>query len=287
MAHPGTASFSVNGGAPIVELGNSTGASHVFNMGKDFIPSFAPSSVTIIPTNAEGQKGSSFIEYVYVFPHPTWLEKAVNASSTSLKETGDSPNSGINISFGLEVPTPHLGAKHKTNIPSWLTPILGERFGPKETFITINGSINTGSGIGNLNGYVQSGFEVQNKSVDFTGGGSGTFRLGPPKGWEIIDATLFVSGTATITNEYKIDKILPGFKKVENVPVLGDMIKWLNQSASLQWEISPSLKLSAVWGQDEATGDLGFKGGEGKVELSTKGILKIDIPNNNLSVRDG
>jgi PKD repeat protein len=278
---PGTVSFSINGGPAVVKRGTSSGASHTFRMGTDFQPSWSPSTVTIIPTNGEGKTGEPWREYVYIFPYPTWLQQAITRDPSSL--TGSPDTSGWRYSVNVEFPIPHLGENEETKIPDILVPILGRRFGVKETFGYIRGEFSS-NGNGMVSVYGQTGFEAMGKSIEGRVGGSGEFRLSAPKGLELTWASLNVGFNGTISEEKDILLVIPKLAWAEKIPKIGDLIREFNKRATLEFQISPSLDLTCGFAQG-GSGDLEFSEGTATLGLDAKGILKVPIVEKRLSAR--
>ena len=278
---PGTVSFSINGGPAVVKRGTSSGASHTFRMGTDFQPSWSPSTVTIMPTNGEGKTGEPWREYVYIFPYPTWLQQAITRDPSSL--TGSPDTSGWRYSVNVEFPIPHLGENEETKIPDILVPILGRRFGVKETFGYIRGEFSS-NGNGMVSVYGQTGFEAMGKSIEGRVGGSGEFRLSAPRGLELTWASLNVGFNGTISEEKDILLVIPKLAWAEKIPKIGNLIREFNKRATLEFQISPFLDLTCGFAQG-GSGDLEFSEGTATLGLDAKGILKVPIVEKRLSAR--
>lgn len=277
---PGTVRFSVNGGAPIVVNGTANGASHTFNYSTDFSPSYSASTVIITPVNAAGTQGVARTEYVYVFPHPTWLTEAISRNPSSLSPPAIS-NNGVSYLLAFEYPVPHLGQDENIQLPSVASKLLGAKFGISETFLRVSGSFSS-NGTGTLKGFVQGGFEAMDSNTGIStgisvgGGGSGEFLFGPPKGLDITKASAEISVTGTISKEVGIIDAIPSLRSLESKPIIGGTIRKFNEKAKLEGEVSASGQIAFSWAQQN-DGKLAFRDGTGTIEVELKGTLRAPI----------
>gem|GEM_PF-1959922 len=265
---PGTVSFSVNGGPAVFERGTSNGASHTFQMDRDFRPSWSPSTVIIVPTNGEGRKGDAWREYVYVFPYPHWLEIA--ASKYPIQFTvGDGE---VRARFYADFPNPPLAKDGPIHIPDWV-PFVGGKFGLGETFGQITAEVSS-NGTGSLTLSGQSSFEAMGQSLNVDVSGSGYFRLFAPRGLELTGASFTVGLGGTISKSIGIADAIP-----IDLPNWGP-IRWLNERATLLGKLSPSLQFAANFTQED--GKLRFSEATGDLGLRLSGILQANVINDHL-----
>ena len=265
---PGTVKFTLNNGAPIITPGNTSGASRAFNLNTDFTPSWAPTALNITPTNGAAVEGTATREYVYVFPYPNWLQRAVEQDPNALKFSAGNGEIKANINF--DYPQPHLVGI--INIPQFV-PFLGGRFGLSETFATIKGSVSS-KGHGKFLVKGQIGFEAMGQELKKPITGSGTFLL-DPSGLSIQNGTFNFNLSGTLRKEIGIVEAIPGLANFNHIAI----IRWFNQRARLIGEISPTLSLSTNFAQDQNR-VLPFKPASGTVGLHLKGTLLINLTKN-------
>jgi PKD repeat protein len=271
---PGSVRFSVNGGPTVTEPGTLSGASHTFQMASDFPARLSPSTVTITPVNAPGMVGTPWVEKVYLFSYPTWLQLYGTAVNTILR-TGE-------VSYelpGFEFPQPHLGGGQNIQLPSVARTLLGANLGARDLFGFVRGSF-TSRGTGSLTVGAQGGasakFEGMESSIDIKVAGSGEFNFAPPKGLEVAGASLGFDLSGTVSKEVGIADAIPGLRTLEDKPFVGRLIRFFNERATLKGEIGASG--SGLWQWKQGTdGKLHFSEGTGTLGFDMKATLQAPI----------
>ena len=268
---PGTVRFSINGGQPAVENGVPFGASHSFNMGRDFPAKLSASTITITPVNASGTIGPAWTEHVFVSPLPSWASGPANwvLSKGELK-----------FSLPFEVPVPHWEAKRK--VPD-IIPYIGGKFGINETFFKGDFEFSS-NGYGSLTGFGQTGFMIKRPngveySLDGALGATVEGRWDGPKGVQITKGAVRVQIKGTIAQEQGLFDVIPQFSVFSGLPV----VRELNNKAKLRFEFSPSFDGSFAFYQKGQ--GLGFSDAEGTLGAKPSVTLRVPLINKHLEAR--
>jgi PKD repeat protein len=268
---PGTVGFSVNGAAPLVATGSSSGGQYTFNLDRDFPVSFTPSAVRITPTNSAGIAGPASLQYIHVFPLPKWLTDELSFGRARLNFV--TSNKEVTAIIEDEFPNPRLSAL--IELPEWV-PYLGGQFGLTETYAKFNGRISS-LGHGSLSVFGQTGFRFKDDFIAGSGSGSGQFSFLPPQGLRLTSASLNLTLSGNYVDEIGIVDAIPQLKSLSLLRSIGLSLDWLNEFANLQGHISPSLNLSASFAQN-ANGNLEFAQGAGTFGMKFKPVANVHIP---------
>lgn len=264
----GSAAFQVESGAPQIEVGNSSGASHTFAMATDFQPAFSGSVVTVTPTNAAGTTGIPRDETVYVFPLPSWLAVAWASDSEVLKFTA----SGGEIKAEMKKNFPDEPISKEFVIPESI-PYVGGPFGVSAG-ASFSGEVSS-TGVGSLSLGGKMGFKALGQPLEGSVDGSGTFRLLPPEGLVLQTASFTLGIKGTLSKEQGLVEAIPQLAALQAVPVIGGVVSWVNDRAKLKGEISPSVKFTANFEQQD--GSLAFKEGPGTLGCDLKATLEVSL----------
>ncbi len=273
---PGKIAFSINGASPTWHDGDTTGASHLFKMDRDFSAGFHPTRVLITPRNAAGVEGSPWAENVFVFPWPRWLEVATGGNGVQFQVGQGEVKTLIGLQFP-RVPLasgcdPEHGANDCwINIPDWV-PLFSGELGLTKTYATLDGQLSS-RGTGDFRLYGQTGFTAAKRSIQGQASGGGSFLLSAGNGLEVLDANLGLRLSGTIANEIGILELIPGVKsyakKYKILRKFNDMVK-------LGTQVSPHLDLAAQFAQNDS-GDLAFTRAEGELGLMLRGSIYCDF----------
>jgi len=266
---PGAVLFAVNGAAPVSEPGGTAGAAHTFRLATDFPARWESSTVSITAVNSVGGRSESVSTPMSVFPFPAWLEEAVHfkyGNITFMAGAGE-----VKATATAEFPKPHLAQAGPIDIPRWI-PYLGGRFGLLETFVRIDGTVSS-NGTGNLTLYGQTGFTAMEQSLRGDFSGAGEFRLFRPKGLELVHATFTLNLEGTLKRQVGLLEAIPALAAAARRKPLSA----LNSSVTLLGELSPSLELTAAFGQDPRDGALRFSEATGTGRLAFKATLETGI----------
>jgi uncharacterized repeat protein (TIGR01451 family) len=268
---PGTVKFSINGGQPAVENGAPFGASHTFNMGRDFAAKLSASTVTITPVNAAGTVGPAWTEHVFVSPLPSWASGPANwvLSKGELK-----------FSVPFEVPVPHWEAKRK--VPD-IIPYIGGKFGINETFFKGDFEFSS-NGYGSLTGFGQTGFKIERPngveySLDGALGATVEGRWDGPKGVQITKGAVRVQIKGTIAQEQGLLEVIPQLSAFSGFPG----VKEFNNKAKLRFEFSPSFDGSFAFYQKGQ--GWGFSDSEGTLGAKPSVTLRVPLIKNHIEAR--
>jgi PKD repeat protein len=268
---PGTAAFSANFGAAVVEPGDSTGAKHEYKMKTDFTPGFSANLLTITPTNGEPipLTGLPREESVWVFPYPVWLSQAISLSPDALKITAGEGE----VKAEIEKKFPEKPIQKLFVFPQSV-PYIGGDFGVSETQLTVKGSVSS-TGVGSLALEAKGGFKALGSGLEVKGSGSGTFRLFPPDGLILQRASFSLGITGTLKKEEGFVDAIPQLAALQAVPIIGSVIAWVNDRAKLTGEIKPGITFTASFKQKD--GALEFDEGTGKLGCDLKATIKLEI----------
>lgn len=264
---PGTLRFAVNDNTPVQITANAMGGSYTFAL-NNFTPSFSPTIISVVATNAEGASSAPWRQEVFVFPYPRWLRE-ISANAGMVQTVFGNGEIRTNVRF--QFPQPRLGNDTSINIPQDV-PFLGGRFGPTDTFADVAASISsTGTGSGSLRG--KAGFTVGGNELEGDLGGSGAFTFNR-SGLRLTNFSFNggVSGTIK-TKEVRITQAIPTIAALETV---FPPIKFFSKRATLQGTISPSVNLALKFAQNSG-GDLAFKDATGEFGLELKAVLKARL----------
>ena len=263
---PGSLSFKINGSNESIEPGTSQGASHIFDMASDFEEAWSPAAVTITPVNGESQVGQSWTEHVYVFPYPTWLERAFMFGGVL---TLNATSSEITLDLDFAYPEEPLEAQF--DIPSFV-PYVSGTIGIADAQATAVGHASS-NGTGQLTLTGQASFDAMGQpGLGGTIVGDGSFRFGPGEGLNLTEASFQLDLSGTIGKEVGIVEAIPQLAALSGLPVIG----LFNERATLVGEISPTIGMSAGFKQDDG-GSLVFDDGTGTVGLELKATLVADL----------
>lgn len=275
---PGNVRFEITGSFSIQEPGTGAGASHTFNMGRDFTPSFTPIEMRIIARNAAGQESIPETEQICLLPYPAWLLVASNEGNPIEYSIS---GGDLKIKFKDDFPKPHLAAEGPIQIPENI-PFIGGRFGLTETFARLEGKIssNTGRGFTTLTG--QTGFTAADQTITGRVSGRGDVLLECEDGLQLDSTTFVLNLTGNISKEVGVADVIPQLIVLQRVPVIGKAIKWFSDKATLTGEIEPSMEFTAVFRQNPL-GLLQFDDTTGALGLTLKATLAAKISKDRLS----
>ncbi len=286
---PGTVSFSIDGAPSIVEPGTTSGAAHTFNLGSDFSPGWSGSEMLIIATNGEGLSSSPLSQYVYVYPFPSWLVDAISLGFGDLTFTAGGGE--VRADLSSEFPVPHFRegctlecalddeCDDCLRIPHFV-PYINGAFDLLETYASIDGSVSS-TGVGGFSIHGQTGFFALGGGDTSGGvygevGGSGSFRLFPPEGMELTQASFRLYLEGVLTKSVGILDAVPALSSAESWPVIGGVMKTINQVATITGQLEPQLEFTARFSQGP-TGTLEFADGTGALDLDLLATLAIPL----------
>ncbi len=256
QGNPGNVTFSINGGTEISAAGDATGASHAFDMTKDFPARWDPSVVSIIATNSNGASSAPVQETVYVFPYPAWLQDVVDQASAA--PTTSAAGQDVVAKISLDYPKPHRRALIQ-DIPSFI-PVFGNHpLGLVDEGVSGTISISSALGGGDLDlrgSGVMTAASVDYHYSDVRQGGY--FTLQPPEGLR-LQSGYYQSGfslkpflTLRLTDWFPFwDKVKLGL----NVPFLNPIVRWLEDSFKLRIPLEIRYATTATLQQD-TTGNI-------------------------------
>ena len=257
----GTVRFQVSGREPSIVTPAGPKARRTFNLSRDFQVGYAPSTITLTPIAADGAQGPAWTEQVVVYPWPDWL---------SAQSEIDLRHDELEITGGIEWPYPH--AKPSITFPSWMPYVGDTSVGLTETYVeALLGMSSAGTGVGFVEG--ATGFKAAGGIVSGKLTGEVTATVAPT-GFEVIGTAGFeIEGT--IESSLGIVEAIPALASLENTPLIGEPVRWLNDRAKLKGELSPFFK--GTFGFARAGGDWQLRGGSIPWGIEAKGTLIVDV----------
>jgi hypothetical protein len=277
---PGSVEFAVAGVTIATEQGNSAGASHTFNMGRDFTAAFAPIEMKITARNAAGQQSIPNSQNICVLPCPTWLASA-NAAGNLVRFAVSSGD--VKFTLTADFPSPHLSSSGPIDIPANI-PFIGGKLGLIETFARLQGIVSSNERTGLITLSGQTGFTAAGQTITGQVYGSGIISLECQNGLQLGSTSFGLSLSGNIHKEEGIADVIPQLKLLEQEPFIGSLVQWFNKKATLSGDIDPSLEFTARFKQD-ADGNLKFADSTGTIALSLNATLQVNSGNDRLSAR--
>lgn len=195
---------------------------------------------------------------------------------------------GGTLNFGWNLKYPDPPFEGQVTPPSWFPFVGGDPFGVRETQAALDISASSdGSGSAQLSG--QTGFDVAGQGVGGRAYGQGDARIREEKGLQLTQALLGLEVEGEVeASRPLVDVICKAatggacpLKEAENVPVVGELIRWFNEKAELQAEVQPGLSTEAAFKSTSSGWKWESISGGAKVRLTLSLIL--DIIKNGLS----
>jgi len=265
---PGSVRFDINGASVGTESAAGPVTSHVFHMAGDFPAQLAPSAVTITPISSDGTTGQPWIERVYVFGLPSWLE--VTSQQVGFLPAVNVTSSDVTYSWSFQFPNPPI-TDANISFPSWVPFLGGQEFGLKDTSFSVNANVSSsGPGSGSVTG--TTGFTAFGSDLDGTIGGSAGFSVGPPDGLALQNASVNLGISGTIKKDESVVDVLAAILEQPELAALPDSFK---NHAMLEAEISPSLNTTVSFSPQN--GSLAFDAATAAIGLELGSNLKVDV----------
>ncbi|HRI03492.1 MAG TPA: CARDB domain-containing protein [Pyrinomonadaceae bacterium] len=263
---PGLVRFQVNNSPTFDVTGNSTGASHAFNMNTAFTPSFSPSIITMVPINAQSVVGSGATEALYVFPFPSWLQTALNLDPGALNSVAAAGE----VRSDFKVTFPARPFRAKVTLPSSL-PYIGGPLGIKDTFVRVRGFA-TSAGNGSLTLAGGTGFQALQQEAEVEVSGTANVSLRQPGGLNVTSGSFNARGRGVLSREEGIISAIPALSAYSGLPV----IKQFNNVVRLRAELRPTVDFGLNFKQDSA-GNLNFVSSTGQFGMDLRAVLMARV----------
>jgi len=272
---PGTVVFQANG-TRYTEPGSSAGASHTFDMGRDFKGSLYASenNLTVIAQNAAGQESEPYTIHPFVVPTPVWLQHPF--VFTAIAGSG-----GGSFEYEFRFPEPPFDAN--VTLPSVIPSLGGHTFGISKAQVEFEWVHNL-DGSGNVSLGLEGGGTKDKKPIfaagpakvngDLEGGGGYSFYPGSGFVWDEVFFGFGVSAEIgpPVIPELLITDFIPGLQGVGRLPG----INWFTERAKVGMKVKPDIELKAyIDVQPDGRWELSRGEGEGSVRIKLVLTLKV------------
>ena len=265
----GEISFDLND-VIVTESGEDWGAEHDYDMGQDFRSSLlgGENTLRIKAINDAGYESLEETLEPFVFPLPAWI-------TTFVLGDFEIDLQALTVKYAREVeyPDPHFEAQ--TTVPGWVPYVGGAEMGILETYAAAGAeACSDGSGMVSLSG--NTGVQVtSNKKVTGNIYGEGTVRLGQNYGLDLTEATFGLGIHGEIAEEMGIADLVPALKAAEGWPVIGRLVGWLNQRATVEAAIGPGIEIKANF--KDVNDVLEFDSGTGTGLIDMSLTLSLEV----------
>jgi len=265
----GRVSFDLNGAVTEVP-GQLWGAEHPYNMGSSFQASLTGGDnvLRIAAINAESVESQPVVLQPMVFPLPEWITQfALGDFEIDLQAMT------VKYAREIEYPDPHFEAK--CHVPDWVPYLGGADMGILDTYAAVGAeACSDGSGAISLKG--QTGAQLtEDKKVSGGLSGVGNVQLGPPAGLDLTGATFALNIGGEVAEEMGLADLIPGLRAAEQWWLVGGLVKWFNNRATVQAAIGPRVEIEAKFKDvnDHLQFDTGT--GTGLIDLSLTLTLRV------------
>ena len=257
-------------GDVVEETGEDWGAEHNYNMGEDFKSSLSggENMLRIRAINAAGYESLEESLEPFVFPLPAWITTFVLGDFEI-----DLNAMTVKYAREIEYPDPHFAAQ--TTVPSWVPYLGGAEMGIIETYAAAGAEASSdGSGAVSLSG--NTGAQVTaDKKVTGNISGEGDVRLGKKYGLDLTEATFGLGIEGEIAEEMGIADLVPALKVAENWAVVGRIVKWFNNRATVEAAIGPGIDIEAKFKDVNDVLEFDSGTGTGLIDMSLTLTLQV------------
>ncbi len=251
-----------------VETASGDTVSHTYSMTNDFgFNPFNPlRTLTVTARAANGAVSDPFTFNAYTVNVPTWLP----FSTITVTTPSFCQNKPEKLEATFVFPNPAF--EGKVTPPTWFPFIGGKPLGIKETQAGLKAEIQ-GSGEGSIGIFGQTGFEAGGATITGKLTGSGKVQISPENGMQLTGAAIEFELAGKIELAKPVVELICGaatagacrLRDAEAWPIIGGLVKLINQTAQIKLTIEPALTLTANL-RSEA-GGLAWESGEGSLSL--------------------
>jgi len=268
--------FDLNG-AQSREDGLQWGAKHTYDMGADFQSSFACANNTLRIWATYPAGGTEFrsLETTIqptVFPWPDWVEWAIQnipGSDASFEVEAERPL--VKYTYDFKYPEPPFEATWKP--PDWVPYLGGKKIGILPTQAGAEAEAKSdGSGSAEVSGETGLGLAAVNVEGRIYGNGETRFVCG--QSFDLERAELGLEIKTPIEKETGLLDLIPALTAAEKWPVVGRIIKWVNNVATVKGTFTPKVNVLSQF--EERDGELKFKHGEGTGGIDVNATLSVE-----------
>lgn len=252
--------FELNGVATTV-AGTQSGGEHTYDMGSDFTASFACQNNRLRIWAALPVTGGEFrtLETTWqptVVPYPEWVLWAI-ANLPGSDAQFDTINKAPFVEYKYDFVYPDPAFETTFTAPGWLPYFGGEEFGILETQGQLH-AFGQSSGTGSASAEGGTGLALAALSATGRVYGSGEAKFTCADGLDLTRAEVGLEITVSVEKEAGIADLVPGLRSAEEVPIIGRVIRWINNVAKVKGSLSPRVHILTRFADDES-GALAFE----------------------------
>ena len=261
--------FDLNG-VQVSEAGQSWGAEHTYDMGSsDFQSSFSCANNTLQVWAVGDFESLKSTLQPTVFPFPGWVDWLENLHLGEFSTEEQAPL--VEYTYAFKYPEDPFEATWTP--PGWVPYLGGHELGILETQSEANATGKSdGAGSVGVSGQTGLGLGALNVDGNLSGRGDARFTCG--ESLDLTGAELNFGIHATVEQEAGLADVVPAVRAAEDWPVVGRVIRWVNESAQVKASLTPGIDIATQF--EARDGELQFVNGEGtgsidaRVELSTE-----------------
>ena len=268
--------FDLNGTVTEV-AGQSWGAEHTFDMGGDFQAAFscANNTLRVWATYPVGSAEFQSLETVIqptVFPWPGWVEWAITnipGSDASFETTPEAPL----VRYAYHFAYPEEPFEATWTPPNWVPYLGGEEVGilPSQAQTEAEAK-SDGTGNAAVSGETGLGLAAVSVEGRLWGAGEAAFTCG--QSLDLQRAELGFEIKVAIEKEAGLADVIPGVRAAEDWPVVGRLIRWLNNVAKVKATFTPQVEITTEF--QEQGGQLQFEQGTGTGAIGAQAELATE-----------
>ena len=254
---PGAVDFSLNRTSRQGTM-TSYGAYTDYNMGQDlqYGVLWARNTLEVTARNSEGRTSEPYRISIIGFNPPRWLGERPPVSLSP--HCQDGWDAVLRFKWNLAFPAPPFGGK--VTPPSWFPYLGGKTFGIKDTQAVLGlEAASDGTGLASLSG--QTGFELAGQEVSGKVFGQGDVTIQGGEGLQLTKASMGLEINGSVKRTIGVVNLIPALSAAENWPIVGPVIRWFNERAKIEGDLSPAVDLTARfhstqegWKWDSLTG---------------------------------
>jgi len=268
--------FDLNG-TQAREDGQQWGAQHIYDMGADFQAAFSCANNTLRVWATYPVDGTEFrsLETVIqptVFPWPGWVEWAIQnipGSDASFEVEPEAPL--VKYSYSFKYPEPPFEATWTP--PEWIPYLGGEKLGIQETQAQVQAEAKSdGSGAAEVSG--ETGLDLAAFSAEGRVWGKGETKFVCGESFDLQSAELGFEIKVPIEKVAGLTDVIPALEEAEDWPVVGRIIRWVNNIATVKATSTPGIKITTHF--QEQDDELKFAQGVGTGSIDTRAELDTE-----------
>lgn len=277
----GDVHLSLNGTQTDVD-GQEWGAAHAYDMGADFESTYqcANNTLEIWATfPVQGGEITSLVTTVQptVFPSPGWWDWITTLLSGGYFSLDAVPQAPL-VEYQYDFKYPAVPFVATWTPPSFIPYLGGHELGVLQTQATV-AATGKSSGTGTSAQSGATGFQVGKFGVMGAVSGSGQTQFMCGQSLEVTSSEFTLRVNALVETEKGLADLIPALSAVENWPLIGRAVKWLNSIAKVKGQLMPGVEIKTLYRTQG--GELVFDQSEGTGFIGTKAIFEIN-PHPNL-----